>query len=1042
MALRPHTVTSAPTFHSRQFLHRPTFPPKTTLRFRNSSSSTRANSLTAEQVSFTEEENSLVEALIGIQGRGRSASPQQLNEVESAVKILEALKGVPEPTSSSLIEGRWQLMFTTRPGTASPIQRTFVGVDFFSVFQEVYLQTKDQRVSNIVKFSDAIGELKVEAEASIKDGKRILFRFDKAAFSFKFLPFKVPYPVPFRLLGDEAKGWLDTTYLSESGNLRISRGNKGTTFVLQKKAEPRQRLLSVISTGTAVKEAIEEFISLNQNVGESELQEGEWKMVWSSQEETDSWLENAANGLMGTQIVKGNEQIKFVVDAFLGLKFSISGTLVKSGSRTYDVTMDDAAIIGGGFGYPLEELGSKFELELLYSDDKIRITRGYNKILFVHVRTDAVSISGDNLPKKKSVRNEVAMANQKKENFSVKETKPSIRAKKPLHGPTTSFDLVEEMLYLYVRIEKARGVPVQSPLQVELKNGNYRGATTTVAQTPQGEFNWYQVFAFTKSRLQDTTVHVSVKADGGVVSKCSFGVSEALRRVPPDPQLAAQWCRLVDTKGNGFGGELMMAFWTGTQADEVYNVASHSDAAAAALSPDGLSSICPRVYHTPRFWYLRVHVIAAQDLEINDINNREQPAQVFVEASVLDCKLITKACSTKTVDPKWNEDLMFVVAEPFDATLAVRVFEIDKGHLGSCEIPIKSVGKRTDRSPAASLWYDLKIMPDQATFASKINMRISLDGGYHVIDEPTEFTSDFRPSAKILWKPPVGTFELGIISASGLSPTMPKTSVDTFCVAKYGPRWVRTRTVIDNRSPKWNEQYLWDVYDHCTVITIAVFENKYLLKGGGVGFHGRIGRVRIRLSDLDLNKVYTNSHPLVSLDPYGVKKRGELQLSYRFCPTSKFNVYTRYTEPLLPKLHYVLPLSVPQIRILRDEAVKLTKIKLERAQLGEEVVHYVLFDHKDSFSVRKAGANYFRCMKLLQSFSLCKQRFDQLRNWTNPCHTGVFTFYLIAALWFPSLALAYMFFMISVLGAWGYRKRPRQLPHIEHRIVTGLQCPP
>lgn len=117
-------------------------------------------------------------------------------------------------------------MFTTRPGTASPIQRTFVGVDLFSVFQEVYLRTDDPHVSNIVKFSDSIGELKVEAAASIKDGKRILFRFDRAAFSLKFLPFKVPYPVPFRLLGDEAKGWLDTTYLSPSGNLRISRGNK------------------------------------------------------------------------------------------------------------------------------------------------------------------------------------------------------------------------------------------------------------------------------------------------------------------------------------------------------------------------------------------------------------------------------------------------------------------------------------------------------------------------------------------------------------------------------------------------------------------------------------------------------------------------------------------------------------------------------------------------------------------------------------------------------------------------------------------------
>lgn len=65
-----------------------------------------------------------------------------------------------------------------------------------------------------------------QAAATVKDGKRILFQFDKAAFSFKFLPFKVPYPVPFRLLGDEAKGWLDTTYLSHNGSIRISRGNK------------------------------------------------------------------------------------------------------------------------------------------------------------------------------------------------------------------------------------------------------------------------------------------------------------------------------------------------------------------------------------------------------------------------------------------------------------------------------------------------------------------------------------------------------------------------------------------------------------------------------------------------------------------------------------------------------------------------------------------------------------------------------------------------------------------------------------------------
>uniref|UniRef100_K7LM59 Plastid lipid-associated protein/fibrillin conserved domain-containing protein n=1 Tax=Glycine max TaxID=3847 RepID=K7LM59_SOYBN len=173
---------------------------------------------------------------------------------------------------------------------------------FFSVFQEIYLRTNDPRVCNIVSFSDAIGELKVEAAASIEDGKRILFRFDRAAFSFKFLPFKVPYPVPFRLLGDEAKGWLDTTYLSSSGNLHISKGNKGTTFVLQKQTEPRQRLLTAISSGKGIKEAIDELISLKQNIGqEPELEDGEWQMMWNSQTVTDSWIENAVNGLMGKQ---------------------------------------------------------------------------------------------------------------------------------------------------------------------------------------------------------------------------------------------------------------------------------------------------------------------------------------------------------------------------------------------------------------------------------------------------------------------------------------------------------------------------------------------------------------------------------------------------------------------------------------------------------------------------------------------------------------------------------------------------------------------
>lgn len=38
-----------------------------------------------------------------------------------------------------------------------------------------------------------------------RPNSRIDFQFDRAAFNFRFLPFTLPYPVPFRILGDERK---------------------------------------------------------------------------------------------------------------------------------------------------------------------------------------------------------------------------------------------------------------------------------------------------------------------------------------------------------------------------------------------------------------------------------------------------------------------------------------------------------------------------------------------------------------------------------------------------------------------------------------------------------------------------------------------------------------------------------------------------------------------------------------------------------------------------------------------------------------------
>ncbi|KAL6911546.1 hypothetical protein ACP4OV_000351 [Aristida adscensionis] len=367
-----------------------------------------AASVAAAEAAYTEPEAALLEALLGVQGRGRAVAPRQLQEVESAVQALEALGGVPDPTSSSLIEGSWRLIFTTRPGTASPIQRTFVGVDSFKIFQEVYLRTDDPRVINVVRFSESVGDLKVEAphglvrseeaviaEATIEDGKRILFRFDRAAFTFKFLPFKVPYPVPFRLLGDEAKGWLDTTYLSHTGNIRISRGNKfqhklqkvqGTTFVLQKSADPRQNLLSAISAGTGVEKVIDDFTS-SKNGAEIDLKGlvGEWQLVWGSQIEGESWSSIASVGLKDFQIIKENGQLRNSVSPFPGISLDARGNICQKGdSDTFSASMNEGAVQIGGLQFPLDTKG-EFDMEILYIDNKIRISR-INQRKLVHLR--------------------------------------------------------------------------------------------------------------------------------------------------------------------------------------------------------------------------------------------------------------------------------------------------------------------------------------------------------------------------------------------------------------------------------------------------------------------------------------------------------------------------------------------------------------------------------------------------------------------------------------------------------------------------------
>ncbi|KAK4476406.1 hypothetical protein RD792_015557 [Penstemon davidsonii] len=328
---------------------------------------------------------------------------------------------------------------------------------------------------------------------------------------------------------------------------------------------------------------------------------------------------------------------------------------------------------------------------------------------------------------------------------------------------------------------------------------------------------------------------------------------------------------------------------------------------------------------------------------------------------------------------------------------------------------------------------------------SRVHLRISFDGGYHVLDELTHYSSDLRPTGRQLWKPAIGVLEIGILSAQNLTAMKTKDGrgfTDAYCVAKYGQKWIRTRTILNNFNPKWNEQYTWEVYDPCTVITIGVFDNSQL-QGGNANSNGnanakdsKIGKVRIRLSTLETDRVYTHSYPLIVLSPSGVKKMGEIQLAVRFSCASLINMLTMYTQPLLPNLHYIHPLTTHQIEILRHQATQIVSTRLSRAEppLRKEVVEYMLDVGSNMWSVRRSKANHSRIAWILSALVKIIKWFDQICEWKSPFITILVHILFLAFVCFPWMIFSTIFFYLFLIGTWNYRLRPRHPPHMDVRL--------
>ncbi|KAI7989108.1 FT-interacting protein 7 [Camellia lanceoleosa] len=151
--------------------------------------------------------------------------------------------------------------------------------------------------------------------------------------------------------------------------------------------------------------------------------------------------------------------------------------------------------------------------------------------------------------------------------FALKETSPVLGGGRNIGGrviradkPASTYDLVEPMQFLFVRVVKARDLPTKDlsgslDPYVEVRIGNYKGITRHFEKNQNPE--WNAVFAFSKERMQSSVLEVVVmdkdlvKDDfAGIVR---FDLNEVPTRVPPDSPLAPEWYRLEDKKAKKKG---------------------------------------------------------------------------------------------------------------------------------------------------------------------------------------------------------------------------------------------------------------------------------------------------------------------------------------------------------------------------------------------------------------------------------------------------------------------------------------------------------
>lgn len=191
------------------------------------------------------EKANLLEAIAG-KNRGLLATEQDKQSILVAVASLEDVNPTPRPIEATdLLDGNWRLLYTT--------SKALLNLDNLPLCKlgQIYqcIRVKTNSVYNIAElYSLPYLEALVSVAAKFEpvSGRRVNVKFERSIIALQRL---INYASPesyiqqievgkkftaidLNLNSSEQQGWLDITYLDS--NLRISRGNEGSVFVLNK----------------------------------------------------------------------------------------------------------------------------------------------------------------------------------------------------------------------------------------------------------------------------------------------------------------------------------------------------------------------------------------------------------------------------------------------------------------------------------------------------------------------------------------------------------------------------------------------------------------------------------------------------------------------------------------------------------------------------------------------------------------------------------------------------------------------------------------